>query len=999
MGERSSPSVAPNLPAPPSPGDSFRAKAIYAAQVREIYQLSRLAYAGALLCAMVVITALWGVVAPHVVMLWATAILGVTVGHYLLYRTYLRRNPPIAEARRWGTYFIVGAFVSGALWGLLGSALYPFGSMPHELLVVVIIGGLVVSAVFVLAPVHQAFLAFLIPATLPIILTVFLQSTTGHFYLAALLLVFLVVMIGTGPLISNMIRDAIGTRLEKDELAAKLSDTHAAAKFTNLQLEERVYAERVMAEELRQASQKLGALIEASPLAIIVFDVQGRVERSNWAAEKIFGWTQEELHGKPGPPHPPGRESEAEELRRKILDGETVLGVETLRVRKDGKVIDVSLSASLVRDIVARPTGYLTMFADITERKRVEKQRNVMTQVTLLLSQAQSVEDAIPRVLETVCESFGFVYGASWVLDKQNVVLRCAETWCLPRPELNAFREHSKVRLERPGNPEGLIPRIWSTCGPVWLRNIETVVTLERRTAALQAGLRSAFGLPIMVGGEFYGVLEFFAREVRRPDDTVMQVTQNVSAHIGQFIARTQAERNLQFVASHDALTGLFNRSMFSQRLQQALAQAHRHERRLAVLFIDLDGFKLINDKLGHDAGDVLLADLAIRLRECMREGDTLGRMGGDEFVVLIEGYNEDAQLLDVARKVVDTVAQPFNLRGGSHRVTASIGIAAYPQDGDDASELLKNADIAMYGAKEQGKNNFQFYSPEMNTHLVERVSLESALRRALERGELTLYYQPRVNVRENRVSGVEALVRWLHPTQGMLHPSEFMPIAEDAGLFNPIGIWVFHAACAQLKAWQQSGVSGLRIAVNLSMRQFAQDNLVEHLREAVHHAGVEPKYLEIEITEGSLMRHAERAAKLLAQVKDMGAQIVVDDFGTGYSSLGVLKRFPIDAIKIDRSLVSQLPNGADAVEMASAVIAMAHRLNLQVTAEGVETRAQWDFLSEHGCDAIQGKYYCAPAPADSVTAMLLQQPHGAVRIANVQQFRPWPAPRPGGET
>lgn len=999
MGEGSSPYVAPQPPAPGGPDESPRAEAIYAEQVRQLYHLSHPAYAGSLLCATVVIAALWGVVATLPLVLWAVAILGVTAGRYLLYRAYVQSNPSIADARRWCIYFIAGAGATGLLWGILGSALYPSESMPHEFLVMVIIGGMVISAVLVLAPVHQAFLAFLIPVLLPIIPTVFFQGTTVHFYLGVLLMVFLVVMLGTGPLVSNMICEAISMKFEKNELVARISETHAASKVANLQLNEQVYAQRVTAEQLRQASQKLGALIEASPLGIIVRDVQGRVEGWNWAAERIFGWTQEEVRGNQVPFHPPGQEREGEELRRRILNGETVSGVETVRVRKDGKLIDVSMSASLVHDVAARPTGYVTMIADITERKRVEKQQNVMTQITMLLSEAHAVEDAIPRLLQTMCESFGFVYAARWVLDKQNLLLRCAETWNLPRPELNAFHEHSKARLERPGNAEGLVPRIWSSGGAVWLSDIEADVALAGRTAAMQAGLRSAFGFPIMVGGEFYGVMEFFAREVRSPDDTVMQVAQNVSAHIGQFIARKQAERNLHFVASHDALTGLFNRSMFSQRLQQALAQAHRHERRLAVLFIDLDGFKLINDMLGHDAGDVLLADLAVRLRECMREGDTLGRMGGDEFVVLIEGYQEDTQLLDVARKVLETVGQPFILRDGPHSVTASIGIAAYPQDGAEAPELLKNADIAMYRAKEQGKNNFQFHSPDMNTHLVEQVNLESALRRALERGELTLFYQPRVSVRENRVTGVEGLVRWLHPTQGMLTPPEFMPIAEDAGLFNAIGVWVLHAACAQLKSWQQRGVAGLHIAVNFSTRQFGQDNLIEHLREAVHNAGIEPKHLEIEITESVLIRHAERAAKLLAQLKDMGAQIVVDDFGTGYSSLGVLKRFPIDAVKIDRSLVAQLPGSADAVAMTRAVIAMAHSLSLQVIAEGVETRSQWDFLSEHGCDAMQGNYYCAPAPAETVTTMLLQHPQGAVRVANIQQFRPWRAPRPGGDS
>jgi diguanylate cyclase (GGDEF)-like protein len=639
------------------------------------------------------------------------------------------------------------------------------------------------------------------------------------------------------------------------------------------------------------------------------------------------------------------------------------------------------------------------MLADITERKRVEKEQRVFAQITALLSEAQSVEEAIPQLIETIGRAFGFVYGARWVLDKQNLLLRCAETWSVSGAEIEAFREQSRARLERPGNAEGLARRVWKTGAPVWVGDIGEDDIVSRREEALRAGLKSAFAFPIMAGGEFFGLMEFFADEARPQDDSVIQLAHNVGAHIGQFIARKAAERNLQFVASHDALTGLFNRSMFSQRLQQALAQAHRHERQLAVLFIDLDGFKRINDTLGHDAGDVLLADLAVRLRECMREGDTLGRMGGDEFVVLIEGYKEDTQLLEVARKVLDTVAQPFVLRDGSYNVTASIGIAAYPQDGHDAPELLKNADIAMYRAKEQGKNNFRFHSPEMNTHLIERVNLETALRRALDRGELTLFFQPRVGIRENRVTGVECLVRWMHPTQGILNPPEFVPIAEDAGLFGAIGDWVMHAACAQLKTWQQQGLANLRIGVNLSMRQFGQDNLIERMREAVHNAGIDPKQLEIDITESVLMRHAERAEKLLAQVKDMGAHVMVDDFGTGYSSLGLLRRLPIDAVKIDRSLVVQLPQSGEAAALTRAVIAMAHSLDLQVIAESVETRPQWEFLSEHGCDAMQGNYYCAAAPEETVTAMLFQQPYGAVRTANVQQFRPWRGPRPGGDS
>jgi diguanylate cyclase (GGDEF)-like protein/PAS domain S-box-containing protein len=992
--------VAPSA-AVAAPAAVNRAEAIFAEQVRQLYRLSRATYAGFLLAATIVVAALWNVVPQKGLIAWSAAVVLVVSGRLVLHGLYVKCNPADAEARTWCRYFISGTAAAGALWGILGAALYPVGAMPQEFLVMFVIGGMVITALLVLAPVDNAFFAFLLPAMLPVIPSVFLQGTTVHFYMGVLLVVVFAVMLGTGPLVSEMIRRAIGMKFENSELLQRLSESNAASRTANVRLSEQIYAQRVTAEQLRQASQKLSALIHASPLAIVVRDVQGRVETWNPAAERIFGWTQAETIGKQVPYHVPAGKSEGEQFRDRILGGEMVSGVEDVRMTKDGRRIDVSVSAALVYDLSGRPTGYLTILADITQRKRVEHQQSVITRITLLLSEAQTVEDAIPLVLQTMGESFGFVYGARWLIDRPNLLLRCAETWNDAAPELTRFREHSKARVERPDKAKGLIRRVWDTEQAVWLADIAADEGLDRREAALEAGLRSAFAFPITVGGELYGVLELFSPELRSPDESVFEVARAVSSHIGQFIARKQAERNLQFVASHDALTGLCNRSMFSQRLQQALAQAHRHKRQLAVLFIDLDGFKLINDMLGHDAGDVLLADLANRLRVCMREGDTIGRMGGDEFVVLIEGYAEENQLIEVARKVLETVSAAFLLRDGEYHVTASIGIAAYPQDGEDAADLLKNADIAMYRAKEQGKNNYQFHSSEMNTHLVERVGMETALKRGLERNELTLYYQPKISMPEERVVGVEALVRWVHPSQGLINPPEFVPMAEDAGLFGAIGEWVLHAASAQLRAWQTRGMDGLRVAINLSMRQFAQDNLIERVREAAHAAGIDPKQIDIEITESVLMRHADRAGKLLSQLKDAGVQIVIDDFGTGHSSLGILKRFPIDGVKIDRSLVAQLPAGGDAVEITRAVIAMAHNLNLKVCGEGVETRQQADFLRDHGCDAAQGNYFCAPAPAETVAEMLLQQPGGALRTGNVQQLRPWRAARPGdaGET
>jgi diguanylate cyclase (GGDEF)-like protein len=452
-------------------------------------------------------------------------------------------------------------------------------------------------------------------------------------------------------------------------------------------------------------------------------------------------------------------------------------------------------------------------------------------------------------------------------------------------------------------------------------------------------------------------------------------------------MARKAAEQNLRFFASHDPLTGLSNRTMFNDRLHQALAQAARFERSLALLFIDLDGFKDVNDTHGHTVGDIVLAELANRLRATLREGDVIGRMGGDEFVVLIEEFSEAGQVAEVAKKLLETVVRPFTLQGGECHLTASLGISIYPDDGKDADTLIKNADMAMYLVKQQGKNSYRFYSPQMNVHLVERLSLESGLRRAIELGELTLLYQPRVGVRDGQVSGVEALMRWQHPTQGMIGPGEFIPVAEDAGLIAAIGEWALHSACRQARVWREQGLPLLRVAVNVSQKQFLQESLIQVVREALHRAVLEPGRLELEITEEMVIRNPERAMRLLAQLKEAGVRVVVDGFGTGYSSLSFLRRLPIDSVKIDRSLIGELPSSADATALTRGVVAMAHSLGLTVIAEGVETREQWEFLREHGCEEMQGNYFSAPV-APEIVPGIVRQPAAAGARAAVQTLR-----------
>jgi diguanylate cyclase (GGDEF)-like protein/PAS domain S-box-containing protein len=424
---------------------------------------------------------------------------------------------------------------------------------------------------------------------------------------------------------------------------------------------------------------------------------------------------------------------------------------------------------------------------------------------------------------------------------------------------------------------------------------------------------------------------------------------------------RKASEDRIRYLAQHDELTGLPNRTSFHQAVSHAIEQARRHERSLAVLFIDLDRFKNINDTLGHDAGDAVLRDVAQRLRACLRGADLVARQGGDEFVVLMEDYHTTADVTGVARKILEAFSQPFHLRGQEFVLSASIGIGTFPFDGRDMQALLKAADIAMYRAKEAGRNNFQFYSPQMNVHSFERLALEAALRRALERDELRLHYQPKLDLATRRPIGAEALVRWQHSDLGLVPPLEFIPIAEETGLIAEIGGWVLAEACRQARAWMDAGRGALHVAVNLSGRQFARESLLEDVVFALEHSHLPPQLLELEITESAVMQNPEHASSILSALDRLGVSIAIDDFGTGYSSLAYLKRFPVSTLKIDRSFVKDLPEDPEDAAITRAVIALARSLRLRVVAEGVETRAQLEYLAAHGCDQVQGFFTGKP--------------------------------------
>ena len=446
------------------------------------------------------------------------------------------------------------------------------------------------------------------------------------------------------------------------------------------------------------------------------------------------------------------------------------------------------------------------------------------------------------------------------------------------------------------------------------------------------------------------------------------------SAVVNDLSARCRDEARFNALANYDALTSLPNRAMFRQRLQRALVHAQRFNEGLAVLFVDLDRFKIINDTLGHEAGDRVLKAVAERLKRCLREVDILACLGGDEFAVLIERVADTRFVGSVARKLLHTVSELLLVEGQEYQITASIGISTYPADGSDATSLLKNADIAMHRAKERGNNNSQFYAAAMNANSMARLSLETGLRHALERGEFLLHYQPKVDIASGRITGMEALLRWMRPDSGMVSPADFIPLTEETGLIVPIGAWVLRAACECNRAWQRRGMPPLRVAVNLSARQFIQANLVSEVARVLDSSDLAPAMLELEITESMVMDNPERAIQTLRQLKSMGISLAIDDFGTGYSSLGYLKRFPIDNIKIDRSFIKDIPRNNDDAIITRTIVDMTHNLRLRAVAEGVETEAQMAFLRQHGCDEMQGYYFSRPLAEDAFFALVQAQ-------------------------
>lgn len=451
--------------------------------------------------------------------------------------------------------------------------------------------------------------------------------------------------------------------------------------------------------------------------------------------------------------------------------------------------------------------------------------------------------------------------------------------------------------------------------------------------------------------------VEFFASDIRfNNEDSVMNVAHDITE-------RLLHEKAIKHQATHDQLTGLPNRSLFLDRLAHAIRRAERRKETLAVVFVDLDKFKQINDTLGHAVGDELLRTVASTLKKCVRDFDTVARLGGDEFVLLLDSPLGDTTPGNIAERIGARLAQPVQLAGQDHIITGSMGLSLYPNDGTQAEVLLRQADIAMYRAKEGGRNRFQFFTPEMQHRLDARVSLEQGLMRALQRDEFVLHYQPQVDIRRGKVIGMEALLRWESPDLGLVPPLEFIPVAEESNLIIAIGNWVLEKACATMREWLNTGVPVVPVAINVAASQFANQDLEQQVREVLTRYHLHPHLLELELTESLSMDNPEGTIDLMYRLKDIGVAMSIDDFGTGYSNLSYLKRFPVDKLKIDKSFTSGVTSDPEDRSIVTAVIRLAHSLGLKAIAEGVETAGQLELLAREGCDELQGYYFSKPLP------------------------------------
>lgn len=651
-----------------------------------------------------------------------------------------------------------------------------------------------------------------------------------------------------------------------------------------------------------------------------------------------------------------------------LSSGRPMIDEEEFVVDASGAVKWLSSTKVPLRNVKNELIGLVGIAHDITARKREDVLRDGQARILEMIAMSAPLEKVLDHLMRLVESQLTGIFGSVLLLDKDGTHLRHGAAPSLAK-EYTALIDGIAVG-----------PKVGS-CGTAVYRREPVIVTdimqhplwEDYRELVTPYGYRSCWSTPILSHqGDVLGVFAMYSMTVREPVEAETRLIEFTTRIAGIAIERKLAEDQIHFLANHDVLTRLPNRALLEDRLSQAVLYAQRYDRWVTVVFIDLDNFKLVNDTLGHNAGDELLKTLARRMVECVKATDTVVRLGGDEFVIVLFDQPTNVDLISESLQTIrEAIAAPIHIAEHCLRTTASIGIANYPKDGANPQTLIANADAAMYRAKEFGRDNFQFYTPEFNSRAHEKFVLQGELRNALVRSEFSLLYQPQVDLRSGRVIAVEALIRWTHPTQGVMAPMTFIPTAEETGLIVAIGDWVLHEACRQNKAWQDAGLPRVTICVNVSARQFRERNLVSRVVNALRDSGLEARHLELEVTESLIMQDIELAVATMHELQELGVQISIDDFGTGYSSLSALKTFPVARLKIDKSFIDNVAEDENDQAVVSAVISLGQKLNMRVIAEGVETDQQVAFLLKNNCDEMQGYHYSKPVSAQAIGTLL----------------------------
>ncbi|MEO7557765.1 MAG: EAL domain-containing protein [Gammaproteobacteria bacterium] len=742
-------------------------------------------------------------------------------------------------------------------------------------------------------------------------------------------------------------------------------------------------------QALQYSEERYRVLYEGTPAIYLSVDMAGNIIGINTFGAESLGYTQDELVGQPlyNIVHEEDRETLARQLQLSLRNPGNTIYAELRKLCKDGSIIWVKETLRVVPDVQGRNVA-LVVCQDITDIKvaegKLQRARDdlevrvktrtrdltkanqalqakiaerkcaqlLLTRQARKLSRAEEASRSQARVLQSVLDNMS--EGVIVVDENMTVLLanpaaqQILDTSLVEGANLATFSRDFEFLY-----PDMKTPCPWQQMP--WLR-----VLRGEKSTAIEVFMR----YPQRLHPQWVSVN---AKAINDNEGIV----RGVVAVFSDITKRKGDEQHLRSLAQYDALTGLPNRNLFRDRLRQAMSRASRTQKMLALMFLDIDHFKDINDTLGHDAGDSVLKAIAERLKDCLREGDTIARLGGDEFTMILEGMEGAEDVAEVAQKILHSLAQPLMLDDQDIFLTTSIGITLYPGDVDDSDNMLKKADIAMYQAKSLGRNNYQFYTAEMTQRASEHLTREGELRHALEHGEMIPYYQPQVDLSSGQIIGVEVLLRWRHPELGLIPCSRFIDLAEKTGLIVPIGDWVLRVACAQTKAWHDAGFGFLRIAVNQSARQFKQPDRVSSIADMLADTGLDAHYLDLEITEELLMENTETSMATCAELRSLGVHIAIDDFGAGYSSLSYLKNFSFDCLKIDQSFIQNIPRNTQDAAIITAIITLAHNLHLRVVAEGVETQEQMAFLHDQGCEGIQGFVFSKPLPADELTALL----------------------------